>query len=97
MEVSTDTTFDVVVLGVFLKIKASTDTIVIYAALIGILIIFIGEKLFLRDIKPENRSQYDTYYFLIVSTCSNSIDLVAHSASFFFSASVNRVSQFAKI
>lgn len=45
--------FDVIVLGAFLKIKASTDIMVIYIALIGILVIFIGEKLFLRDIKSE--------------------------------------------
>jgi len=41
--------FDVVVLSAFLKIKASTDIMVIYIALIGILVVFIGEKLFLRD------------------------------------------------
>jgi amino acid transporter len=40
--------FDVIVLGAFLKIKADTDTMVIYIALIGILVIFIGERLFLR-------------------------------------------------
>jgi len=45
--------FDVIVLGAFLKIKASTDPMVIYIALIGILVIFICEKLFLRNIKPE--------------------------------------------
>jgi len=44
---------DVIVLGAFLKIKASTDPMVIYIALIGILVIFISEKLFLRNIKPE--------------------------------------------
>ena len=42
-------TFDVVVLGAFLIVKASTDMMVIYAALLGILIIFIGEKVFLRE------------------------------------------------
>lgn len=41
--------FDVIVLGAFLKIKADTDIIVIYIALIGVLVIFIGEKLFLRN------------------------------------------------
>jgi len=42
-------TFDVVVLGVFLMVKASTDMMVIYAALVGILVIFIGERIFLRE------------------------------------------------
>ena len=41
--------FDVVVLGAFLIVKASTDIMVIYAALIGILIVFAGERLFLRN------------------------------------------------
>ncbi len=41
--------FDVVVLGAFLVVKASTDTMVIYAALVGILTVFIGERLFLRQ------------------------------------------------
>ncbi|PHS37831.1 MAG: amino acid permease [Sulfurovum sp.] len=45
--------FDVVVLAAFLKIKASTDIMVIYIALIGILIVFIGEKLFLRDTQSK--------------------------------------------
>ena len=45
--------FDVIVLGAFLKIKANTDPMVIYIALIGILVIFIGEKLFLRDIQSK--------------------------------------------
>jgi len=47
------TSVDVIVLGAFLKIKASTDPMVIYIALIGILVIFIGEKIFLRNIKSE--------------------------------------------
>jgi len=41
--------FDVVVLGVFLIVKASTDMMVIYAALAGLLIVFIGERFFLRE------------------------------------------------
>ena len=41
--------FDVIVLGAFLKIKADTDTMVIYIALIGVLVVFISEKLFLRQ------------------------------------------------
>ncbi len=40
--------FDVIVLSAFLIVKASTDMMVIYAAAIGILIIFLGEKFFLR-------------------------------------------------
>ncbi|MFV1998166.1 MAG: APC family permease [Acidiferrobacterales bacterium] len=43
--------FDVVVLGVFLMVKASTDMMVIYAALAGILVIFVGERVFLREAK----------------------------------------------
>ena len=45
--------FDVVVLGVFLKVKASSDMMVIYAALIGILVIFSGERLFLRRYRKD--------------------------------------------
>ncbi len=40
--------FDIVVLSAFLIVKASTDMMVIYAAVLGILIIFIGERFFLR-------------------------------------------------
>ena len=39
---------DVVVLGAFLVIKAQTDMMVIYVAVIGIIIIFVGERLFLH-------------------------------------------------
>ncbi|OYZ23597.1 MAG: amino acid permease [Sulfurovum sp. 16-42-52] len=45
--------FDVVVLGAFLIVKASTDMMVIYAALIGILFIFIGESIFLKKFRNE--------------------------------------------
>ncbi len=41
--------FDVVVLAAFLTVKASTDMMVIYSALVGILVIFIGERMFLRE------------------------------------------------
>ncbi len=41
--------FDVVVLGAFLMVKASTDMLVIYAALVGVLIVFVGERFFLRQ------------------------------------------------
>ncbi|MCF6211521.1 MAG: APC family permease [Gammaproteobacteria bacterium] len=40
--------FDVIVLGAFLLVKASTDMMVIYAALVGVLIVFVGERVFLR-------------------------------------------------
>jgi hypothetical protein len=39
--------FDVIVLVAFLMVKASTDMMVIYAALIGVLFVFIGERYFL--------------------------------------------------
>ena len=39
---------DIIVLGALLVIKANTDIIVIYAAIIGMALIFIGERLFLR-------------------------------------------------
>ena len=41
--------FDVVVLGAFLMVKASTDMMVIYVALIGVALVFAGERLFLRQ------------------------------------------------
>lgn len=41
---------DVVVLGAFLIIKASTDMFIIYAAIAGICLIVIGERVFLRGI-----------------------------------------------
>ncbi|GJM01336.1 MAG: amino acid permease [Methyloligella sp.] len=40
--------FDVIVLGAFLMVKVQTDLMVIYAALFGIALIFIGERLFLH-------------------------------------------------
>ena len=45
--------FDVIVLGAFLIVKASTDMMIIYAAIIGILLIFIGESIFLKKNKNE--------------------------------------------
>jgi len=39
---------DLVILGAFLWLKATTDTLVIWVALAGILLIFVGERLFLR-------------------------------------------------
>ncbi|PCJ32960.1 MAG: amino acid permease [Alphaproteobacteria bacterium] len=47
--------FDVVVLGAFLMVKAQTDMTVIYAAFIGITLVFVGERFFLqRQIKEKN-------------------------------------------
>jgi len=40
--------FDVIVLGAFLMVKAKTDIMVIYAAIIGMALIFIGERIFLH-------------------------------------------------
>ncbi|MBR9803544.1 APC family permease [bacterium] len=39
---------DVVILAAFLWLKATTDTLVIWVALAGIVLIFVGERLFLR-------------------------------------------------
>lgn len=39
---------DIVVLGAFLWIKAATDVFIIYASAAGILLVFTGERLFLR-------------------------------------------------
>jgi amino acid transporter len=47
--------FDVIVLSAFLIVKASTDMMVIYAAVVGILIIFVGERFFLRKPTYERR------------------------------------------
>lgn len=41
--------FDVVVLGAFLVIKASADILVIYVSIAGMILIYIGEKLYLRS------------------------------------------------
>ena len=46
--------FDIIVLGAFLVVKASTDLMVIYAAVIGIVLVFIGERFFLRHAKTED-------------------------------------------
>lgn len=40
--------FDVIVLAAFLVVKAQTDMLVIYTAVIGMLAIFVGERYFLR-------------------------------------------------
>lgn len=40
--------FDIAVLGAFLIVKAKTDIMIIYASLIGMIIIFLGERFFLK-------------------------------------------------
>lgn len=45
--------FDVVVLGALLIVKAQSDLLVIYASLIGIAVIFAGERLFLRKLNQK--------------------------------------------
>ncbi len=45
---------DVVVLGAFLWIKAQSDMLVIWASLVGLVIIFAGERLFLRYKSEES-------------------------------------------
>ncbi len=40
--------FDVIVLSAFLIVKRQTDMMVIYAALTGIALVFVGERYFLR-------------------------------------------------
>jgi len=49
--------FDVVVLSAFLMVKASTDMMVIYAAMIGVLIVFVGERFFLRQSSNHKASE----------------------------------------
>jgi amino acid transporter len=46
--------FDVVVLGAFLIVKASTDMMIVYAAFIGIALIFLGERVFLKKHRSED-------------------------------------------
>jgi len=43
--------FDIIILGTFLLVKAKQDSTVIYAAVIGILFIVIGERIFLSDFR----------------------------------------------
>lgn len=44
---------DVIVLTAFLAVKAQTDMLVIYAAVVGLIVIFLGERLFLRRIQED--------------------------------------------
>jgi amino acid transporter len=48
--------FDIVVLGAFLAIKVETDILIVVVALIGLVVIFAGEWLFLRS-HPRVRTQ----------------------------------------
>ena len=44
---------DVVVLAAFLLVKAQTDMLILYAAAAGLVIIFLGEQLFLRRLQEK--------------------------------------------
>lgn len=44
-------TLDVVVLGAFLWVKAQSDMLVIWASIIGLIIVFAGERIFLKHYK----------------------------------------------
>ncbi len=48
---------DVIVLGAFLIVKSRTDTTVIYAAVIGMALIFIGERIFLHANYTDRKHQ----------------------------------------
>lgn len=50
---------DVIVLGVFLYVKATTDSFIIYAAIAGIVLIITGERLFLRNKYGDSTHQSD--------------------------------------
>lgn len=47
---------DIVVLGAFLIVKASTDIFIIYAAIAGICLIVVGERIFLRGKADDVKS-----------------------------------------
>jgi len=42
--------FDVAVLVSFVMVKSSTDVLVIYAAVFGLIFVFLGERLYLRKV-----------------------------------------------
>ena len=48
--------FDVIVLGAFIWIKIQSDMLVIYAALIGLVLIFAGERWYLQSRKADSQS-----------------------------------------
>jgi amino acid transporter len=45
---------DLVVLFALILVKASTDMLVIYASIIGLVLIFVGERVFLRNLKQSS-------------------------------------------
>lgn len=47
--VATAIVLDIVVLGVFLWVKASTDSLILYISAVGVAVIVIGERLFMRS------------------------------------------------
>jgi amino acid transporter len=47
--------FDVVVLGAFLVVKAGTDMMVIYVSISGIVLVFAGERFFLRGLREPGQ------------------------------------------
>lgn len=53
-------TLDALVLGVFVAIKMATDPTIIYVAVIGLVFVFIGERLFLRNrnLSPEHMGHH---------------------------------------
>jgi len=52
--VSTAIAIDAVVLVAFLVTKAKSDMLVIYASVIVIVFVFLGERIFLRQSKDSN-------------------------------------------
>ncbi|TWU39869.1 Inner membrane transport protein YbaT [Novipirellula aureliae] len=48
---------DVVILGAFVWMKATSDTLVIWVSLIGFVVIFAGERVFLAHMEPTQEEQ----------------------------------------
>ena len=46
--------FDAVVLGALLWVKARSDLLVLWAAGMGLVLVFLGERLFLRSVREED-------------------------------------------
>jgi hypothetical protein len=44
---------DVIVLGAFLRVKWQTDMLVIWVSAVGLLVVFLGERWFLRKIARD--------------------------------------------
>lgn len=51
---------DVIVLGAFLWVKAQSDMLVIWASLVGLVVIFAGERIFLRTKDDSNKHNKET-------------------------------------